>query len=111
MNKRNILVLTILGIVLVVIGFVVSGASLAGAAAACQGATDTSNCGSGAVLGGSLIALLVFLVGGVAGFIAWIMGLVKTAQIGRWGWFVAVLLLGMLGTLIYGLAGPTERAA
>lgn len=57
-----------------------------------------------------LIGILGLIVGGLCGLVAWILGLVKTAQIGRWGWFVAVLLLPALGSLIYGIAGPTERA-
>jgi hypothetical protein len=38
------------------------------------------------------------------------MGLIKTAQIRRWGWFAAVLLLPVLGSLLYGLVGSTKRA-
>jgi hypothetical protein len=41
----------------------------------------------------------------------WILGLIRTAQLGRWGWFVAVLLISPLGSLLYGLAGPTQRKA
>jgi hypothetical protein len=57
-----------------------------------------------------LIGIILFLVGSVVGFIGWIMALIKTAQIGRWGWVVAVFFLSVLGALIYGGAGPAERA-
>lgn len=113
MNKRTILILSIVAIVLFIVGFVVTGASAAAVAAQCQPAADgTLPAGCGATsAGGFGIAGLIYLLGFVAAAIAWIMGLIKTAQISRWGWFVAVLLLGSLGSLIYGLAGPTERAA
>lgn len=109
MNKRTIAILSIVAIVLFIIGVVVAGAAGASAAVACQNSTDTS-CANGAA-GGFGIGLLLYGLGGIAALIAWIMGLIKTAQIGRWGWFVAVLLISPLGSLIYGLAGPTERAA
>jgi hypothetical protein len=57
-----------------------------------------------------LIGIILFLVGSVVGVVGWIMALIKTAQIGRWGWFVAVFLLSVLSALIYGGAGPAERA-
>ncbi len=110
MNKRTITILSIVGIVLFIVGIVVAGAAAANAAASCQNATDTTSCVN-ASAGGLGIAGLVYLLGIVASLIAWIMGLVKTAQIGRWGWFVAVLLISPLGSLLYGLAGPEERAA
>lgn len=43
-------------------------------------------------------------------FIAWIGALVKTAQLGRWGWFVFLLILSHLTMLIYIFAGPTAPA-
>jgi hypothetical protein len=43
------------------------------------------------------------------GFAAWLLGLMKTARIGRWDWFITVLILGMPGALIYGIGGPAGR--
>ncbi len=82
MSKQNILIATLAGIVLYVVGFVLK-----------------SGTASLALLG----------LGALAFVVAWIMGLVKTAQLSRWGWFVAVLLLGAIGTLIYGIAGPETK--
>jgi hypothetical protein len=113
LNKRTIAILSIVAIVLFVVGFVIAGAATAATLSQCQANADgtvPASCGASAA-GGLGIALLVYLLGAVAAVIAWIMGLVKTAQIGRWGWFVAVLLISPLGSLIYGLAGPTERGA
>jgi hypothetical protein len=53
---------------------------------------------------------VLYLGGVMAAIVAWIMGLIKTGQTRRWGWFAAVLLLPALGSLLYGLAGPTTRA-
>jgi uncharacterized membrane protein YiaA len=47
--------------------------------------------------------LLIALVTGV---VAWIMGMLQAADEKRWGWFVAILLLGAIGSLAYALARP-----
>jgi hypothetical protein len=39
---------------------------------------------------------------------AWLLGIVDTVRRGMWGWFVLVLLVPVLGSLIYGIA--TQRA-
>ena len=76
-------------------------------------ATVTSNAshqvGAGAVLGYSLAAL-----GGIAMLVGWIMALVITGQARRWGWFIALLVLGLIGLQIivmaaYLIAGPREN--
>lgn len=59
----------------------------------------------------------VFYIALVFGFVIWILTLIKTAQIQRWGWFVVILLLGVFsvsilappGALIYGFAGPLKK--
>jgi hypothetical protein len=56
------------------------------------------------------IGALVFLLGGLLALIAWIGALIKTAQLGRWGWFVFLLLFSGITLLIYIFAGPTTRA-
>jgi hypothetical protein len=65
------------------------------------------NVSSGAFAG--LVSL--FLIGGVLGVAAWLLGLMRAARLRQWEWFVAVLVLGPLGTLLYGLAGSQEPAA
>lgn len=80
-------------------------------------------------LGASIVSIVAFIASGVlaskipggavglyavaviAAVVSWVAGLIKTAQLGRWGWFVEVLLLGFLGALIYGIAGPEEKKA
>lgn len=87
--KRNILILAIVGIALPIIGFVLLH----------QGA------GFGSILED---------IGYLLSFIAWILALVATARIGRWGWFILVLLLSwlfMIPLILYGIIGPTARKA
>jgi hypothetical protein len=40
----------------------------------------------------------------IAALGAWLLGIVDTARRGLWGWFVVVLLLPVLGSLIYSIA-------
>lgn len=49
------------------------------------------------------------LVSGIVGFPAWVMALVRTARVRRWGWFVAILLLSPVATLVYGVFGPEQE--
>jgi hypothetical protein len=41
--------------------------------------------------------------------VAWIGALIRTAQSGRWGWFVLLLLFSGVSLLIYLLWGPTPE--
>lgn len=62
---------------------------------------------TGALGIGIFLASLFLLVALVTGVVAWIMGMLQAADEKRWGWFVAVLLLGAIGSLAYALARPT----
>ena len=53
------------------------------------------------------LASLLLVVAFFTGAVAWVMGMLQAADEKRWGWFVAVLLLGAVGSLIYGLAQST----
>lgn len=112
-SKRTILFLSIGAIIFYIIGVVLTTAAATAAAAGCANATTTaaaSSCAGGAV-GGAGIGLLLYVVGAILTLIAWIGGLIKTAKASAWGWFVLVLLLSPLGSLIYGAAGPEVQAA
>jgi hypothetical protein len=94
---------------------ILSAASLlALAAAVVLVAAPRAYCMSSARLGsctGALgiaifLASLLLLIALVTGVVAWIMGMLVAADEKRWGWFVAVLLLGAIGSLAYGLAKP-----
>jgi hypothetical protein len=111
-NKPTIAILSIAAIVLNVIAFVKFGPAFATQLRSCQSSTNNTNLLGCLTSAGSAvdIGFVLYLGGVIAAIIAWVMGLIKTAQIGRWGWFAAVLLLPVLGSLLYGLAGPTTRA-
>lgn len=112
MSKRAILILSIAAIVLGIVAAIPYAIGI-GSVATCAGAgattvsTDCATQGAGAILIGVVIGILA----GICSLIAWIGGLIKTAQIGAWVWFVLILLFTPLATLIYGFAGPETRAA
>jgi hypothetical protein len=56
------------------------------------------------------IGVLLVGIGSLLGFIAWIGALIRTAILGRWGWFVFLLIFGGIILLIYIFAGPTTSA-
>lgn len=56
---------------------------------------------------GGICAL--FVAGCLLGVASWVLGLINVARIGRWDWFIVVLLLGPLGVLLYGFAGPEQH--
>lgn len=107
MNKRTITILSLVAIVLLIAAFLGYGPVFATQLRACQ--ISPSSCTSTAS-GGVLIGFVLYLLGALAALLAWIMGLVRTARIGRWGWFLVVFLISPVGSLLYGLAGPTTRA-
>ena len=112
-TKRTIALLSLAAIVLLFSAFVGFGPAFATQLRACQSATNNpyaTNCISSAS-GAVVIGFVLYLAGALAALVAWVMGLITTAHLRRWGWFVAVLLISPLGSLLYGLAGPTQRKA
>ncbi len=112
--KRAVLILSIVAILLLIVGSFMFGSAVASIAAQCAQTTDPTaqqQCTQQAGVqqaGSTLLAVSLISLGGLASFVAWIMGLIKTAQVKAWGWFVAVLLVSPLGSLIYGIAGPDK---
>ena len=56
------------------------------------------------------IGALLVALGNLLALVAWIGALVKTARLGRWGWFIFLLLFSAITMLIYIFAGPTASA-
>ncbi len=72
----------------------------------CQSGYYTTCTGS-AVNGGSVaIVVILFVVYFILALAAWVLGMISTAQIHRWGWFVAIMLTSLIGATIYAIAGP-----
>ena len=57
---------------------------------------------------GAMAAL--FAVSAVAGFFAWLGGMMHAARIGRWDWLLAVLMLLAPGAVLYAALRPTALA-
>jgi hypothetical protein len=60
------------------------------------------------------IAWAVVLIAALVMLVAWIGALIRLGQLHRWGWFVAVLVLqliglGIIGMVAYAVAGPGEE--
>jgi hypothetical protein len=110
--KGTIALLSLLAILLLVVAFTGYGPAFATQLRSCQGSLDgTSAAGCLTAQGGpAALGFVLYLAGVAAAVLAWLFGLIKTASIGRWGWFLLVLLLSPLGALLYGLTGPTTRA-
>jgi hypothetical protein len=111
--KFTIALLSVLAIALLIIAFVRFGPDFATQLRACQTSlysTDQFRCltsGSQA----ATMGFVLYLAGVVAALVAWALGLITTAVHGRWGWFVVVLLLSPLGSLLYGLFGGSTSSA
>lgn len=55
------------------------------------------------------LAIPLAVVGGIVFAVAWVGALIRTAQSGRWGWFVLLLFFSVVSLLIYLLWGPTPE--
>jgi lipopolysaccharide export LptBFGC system permease protein LptF len=85
MNKKTLLYLSIGAIVLFVLAIILGFVN--------------------AAIGG-----ILYLLGGIVTFLAWVMGLLFTARAKEWLWFVIVLILFAVGTLLYSLMGKKQMA-
>jgi hypothetical protein len=100
MSSRTILVLSA-GALLVFAGGI---ALTVGAVVICSAGPYAASNGCGqAIFVTTLITSLCVLVGGIATFTTWILGLVRAATRQQWGWFVAILFLTPIATLAYTL--------
>ena len=114
MNKATIAILSLAAIVLNVIAFVGYGPAVATHLFGCHSSSLYGPPAAGCATASSTaitIGIVLYLGDLAAAVLAWIGGLIKTGRLGRWGWFVVVLLLSPVGSLLYGLIGPSGRKA
>ena len=71
------------------------------------GAIGTSVGSSAAYI--TALGFRLYLIAGVLGLIAWIIGLVVGARTHAWGWFALIVLLPGIGAFMFGLFGPTRQ--
>ncbi|HKW20309.1 MAG TPA: hypothetical protein VJO13_02965 [Ktedonobacterales bacterium] len=108
-TSRNLyligLVLVIIATVLLIVG---GGAAAAATTTNPDGTVSTT---AGAGLGIMLIvSFLVYAVGAILAFIAWLGALIKTARLGQWLWFILLIVFSGITMLVYIFAGPTKPA-
>lgn len=75
-----------------------------------RSSVDGTGSVSSADQGGAAVAGILILIAIVLMVVAWVGALIRTAQFGRWGWFVSIFLLGSLALLAYVIAGPDSPA-
>ena len=61
----------------------------------------------------AMLAYLVMAVAGLVMLVMWVGALIKLGQLRSWGWFVAVLVLhlvgvGIIGMVAYAISGPED---
>jgi hypothetical protein len=113
MSRATVRKIYLPGLVLAIIGAVLWVIAMQGGHTVTTQSGATGMAPGNGLLSGIGTACLV--IGGILSFIAWIGALVGTAMLGRWGWFVALLVLNLIGLgliimLVYCFAGPTERS-
>ena len=113
MRKRTILWLVLSGIILAIIGtalFVPAVVSAAGHCTQAQLNNGTCNITPTSVQSAAIaVGVILWIIAAILDLIAWIMALIRSARMRSWGWFIVVLLIHGLGTLIYAIAGPPDQ--
>lgn len=98
MSRATVRKVFLLGLVLGIVGAVLAALTMHG------GQAESSTVyAAGVALGG---------IGGLIVLISWVLALISVAVLGRWGWFVVMLILGLIGLLlivmvVYSFVGPT----
>lgn len=92
MRKSRTGLIFLVGLVAAIVGGVLFGVGAASQHVASD--LTAGNYSSLGTTGG--IGAVIAAVGGLLIFISWISALIRTAIIGRWGWFVVMLLLGLI---------------
>jgi hypothetical protein len=110
MSKGLSRTLYLIGLGVIIVAVIMLVAGLAGSTTAVDpntGQTVVTSVGNPALIG---ISTVFFIIGGILSFVAYVGALIKTAMLGRWGWFVCLLLISGITMLIYIFAGPETRA-
>ena len=51
----------------------------------------------------------LYVIAGVLAAFAWVVGMIVSFRTGSWGWFALVVLLPAIGSLMFGIFGPTRQ--
>jgi hypothetical protein len=101
--------LSLIAIGISIVAGILMGVGFAGSTTSYDPTTNTTYVTSVAHPALVGIASFFFVAGGILAFIAYIGALIKTATLGRWGWFVCLLLIQPT-ILVYIFAGPETPA-
>jgi hypothetical protein len=102
MSKATVRTVFVMGLVLWVVGAVLAALTMH------DGQTPSSAVYSA--------GLALVAIGALIEVVSWFLALISVAILGRWGWFVGLLILGLVGLLlivmaIYSFIGPTQSRA
>ena len=97
--------LYLIGIGVMIVGFILLGVSFIGSTPSTE--TSSGSIGNPALFG---ISLFLVFAASIPMIVAWIVALVKLAQLSRWGWFVCMFFFSGITMLIYIFAGPDTPA-
>jgi hypothetical protein len=115
MHKRLILACSAGTLIVVAIAAVIFGIAMGSVASVCSPSAFVLVARCRPLLSLGLAAAVVapcLLLALALGGIAWVLGLVRTIQLKQWGWFVLILFLTPIATLMYGFYGffgPEQR--
>ncbi len=104
MKKSLVRLLYLLGLVVEIIGGVLLGMGLAGSQTVTNGYTTTATSLGNPTL--FTIGTILLVIGGIVILVALVGALIRMAQLGRWGWFVCLIVFSGITLLIYVFAGP-----
>jgi drug/metabolite transporter (DMT)-like permease len=93
MRKGKTGLIFIVGVVAAIVGAVLFGV---GAQASQQLSSQLTSGNYSGLSGTGGIGVVIAGIGGLLIFLSWISGLIRTAIIGRWGWFLFLLILGII---------------
>lgn len=111
MRKSTILWLIVGSILLAIIGAVVLIPATVAATSHCTQAqinNGTCQVDSAALGTAGFIGIVLWILASILGLAAWILALIRSASMHSWVWFVVILLISGLGTLLYALFGPRD---
>jgi hypothetical protein len=102
MSKATVRKVFLMGLVMLIVGAVLAALTMKGSQA-----PSSAVYAAGVALAG---------IGGLIELISWILALISVAILGRWGWFLGLLILGLIGLLlivmiIYSFVGPSQPRA
>ena len=108
-TSRNLYLIGLLLVIIATVLLIVGGGAAAAATTTNPDGTvsTTAGAGIGILL---IVSFIVYAIGAILTFVAWIGALVKTAKLSQWVWFILLIVFSGITMLVYIFAGPTKSA-